>query len=74
MQTQKPFERWGMVQWIKAFATKPDDLNSISRTYMVEGKKESLKVVLWCPYMHHGTYDSLNKQMLKTKETDSLER
>lgn len=70
MQTQKPFERRGMVPWIKAFATKPDDLNSISRTYMVEGKK----VVLWCPYMHHGTYDSPNKQMLKTKETDSLEK
>lgn len=58
----------------KAFANKPDDLKSISGTYVVEGKKESLKVVLWCPYMHHGTYDFLNKQMLKTKETDRLEK
>lgn len=74
MQTPKPFERWGVVQWIKAFANKPDDLKSISGTYVVEGKKEFLKVVLWCPYMHHGTYDFLNKQMLKTKETDRLEK
>lgn len=30
-----------------ALASKPDDLSSISRTYMVEGENQPLQVVLW---------------------------
>ena len=35
---QNPWTSQGVAQWIKVLATKPEDLNSILRTHMVEGK------------------------------------
>lgn len=36
-----------LVQGIKVFAAKPEDLSSIPRTHTVEGKNQLPKVVLW---------------------------
>lgn len=33
-----------MVQWVKVFATKPDDLSLFHLVHMVEGKMESHKL------------------------------
>jgi hypothetical protein len=41
---------WGrfskMAQWVKAFAEKPDSLNSMPMTHMVEGKSQLPQFVL----------------------------
>lgn len=36
-----------MVQWIKEIATKPDNLNSVLRTHMVEAEDCFLQVILY---------------------------
>lgn len=38
-----------MPQWLKALATKPDDLNLIPDTNMVRGENQVLQVVLGLP-------------------------
>lgn len=42
-----------MAQWVKALATKADDLSLSSGTYMVEAENQSLQVVLWFPQELH---------------------
>jgi hypothetical protein len=44
MPTQDPVSKkqtraGEMAQWVKALAAKPDNLNSIPRTHMMEGEK-----------------------------------
>jgi hypothetical protein len=34
-----------MAQWVKALATKPEDLSSMPQTYMVEVESQLLRVV-----------------------------
>lgn len=39
-----------MAQPEKVLVAKPDSLNSIPGTYMVEGKKGLVKAVFWSPH------------------------
>lgn len=59
-----------MAQWLEELATKPDDLNVISGTYVVEGENELLQIVL-CPSCMHCEAHTLkqNKNILKRKGT-----
>lgn len=43
------------VHWVKAHAPKPGDLSRTPRTYMVEGEKQLLQVVLGLPHMRCST-------------------
>lgn len=41
-----------MTRWIKVFATKPDNLNSVLRMHVMDGKNNKMQqVILWSP--HH---------------------
>lgn len=39
-------EAGDLAQWVKAPAARPDDLNSVPRTHMVDGKNWYLESVL----------------------------
>lgn len=59
-----------MAQRVKAHATEPDDLNSIPRTHMVEGKNTLRKAVLWTPRTHmHACECKINTQKSNLKQT-----
>lgn len=45
----------GMAQWVKALATKSDNLTTIPATH-VEGENQLLHGVLWPPNSHVGVY------------------
>lgn len=46
-----------MAQWVKDLATKPDDLSSTLRIYIVEGKNQRSQDVLCPPHTgHDGMY------------------
>ena len=65
-----------MVQRVKAFATKPDDLNSIPGTYRIKEKKCLVQFVLWCPQVNTHKIN-LNKQKMdlaSAKQTETRKR
>lgn len=57
-------------QWVKVFATKPDDMSSIYRTHMAEGKSQFLQVDLWpphvCPHLPPNQYKNVSISMTYT--------
>lgn len=59
-------------QWLEELATKPDDLNLISGTHVVEGKSDLLQIVLCPPCMHCDTHTlKQNKNIFKRKGTQT---
>lgn len=46
--------RW--LQWLRAFATKPDNLNAILGVHMMEGENWCQQAGLWPLHMYHDTH------------------
>lgn len=60
-----------MDQWVKAFATKSDDLSLVPRTHLVEGEDPVLQAVLF-PMVLAQTYIYINMSNRKRWRGGSL--